>query len=395
MKPKLDDFPVKLALSAQETLAETIVCLTSHISLNTKGACDSNSLFQILLRAASKGDTIEQTALELKEAPCSNNIRYHLGKINNFNHLEKELNLSLRSQLPKGLKKKRQAIAIDLNLIPYYGEASPEEAPYIYRSKAKNGTCSFYAYATLYLIKKGKRVTLAIRGVRWVDTKVAILTYLLAELSALKIGVKKLYLDREFFSVAVIGWLMALDIPFIMPAVKRGKIGGINQFLKGRKSHQTRHTMSQGKDKSVSFDVWIVCRYQKGKRAKRGVEYLVYVVHKVKTSLAYIRENYRKRFGVETSYRLKNLCRIKTTTKKPTLRLLFVGISFLLVNIWVNLLWRRISRPRRGGRLIYRDKFPLKQMLSFLRLEIDKIFQVVEAIYIPLDDTSITLPQTT
>ena len=86
---------------------------------------------------------------------------------------------------------------------------------------------------------------------------------------------------------------------------------------------------------------------------------------------------------------MKNLCRIKTTAKKPTLRLLFVGISFLLVNIWVNLLWRRISRSRRGARLIYRDKFPLKQMLSFLRQAVDRIFQVVEAIYIPLEEISI------
>ena len=185
----MTDFPLKLALTAQETLAETIDCLTSHISLETKGACDPKSLFQILVRAASKRDTIEKTTKELEGISCSNNIRYHLKKINNFNPLEKQLNLSLKSQMPKGLKKKRQAIAIDLNLIPDYGNPSPEEAPYIYRSQAKNGTCSFYAYATLYVIKKGKRVTLAIRGVRWLDTKVAIITYLLAKLSTLKIKV--------------------------------------------------------------------------------------------------------------------------------------------------------------------------------------------------------------
>jgi putative transposase len=389
----LNEFPIKLALSASETLEETIDCLTQHISLDSQGACDPESLFQILLRAASKGDTIEQTAKELKGATSSNNIRYHLGKINDFSSLETELNLALKSQQPKGLKKKQQALAIDLNLIPYYGEPSPEEAPYIYRSKAKNGTCSFYAYATLYVIKKGKRVTLAIRGVRWRDTKVAILTYLLAELSPLKIGVKKLYLDREFFTVAVIGWLQALDIPFILPGIKRGKTGGINQFLKGRSSYKTRHTMSAGPDKSVTFDVWIVCRYKRGTRGQKGIEYLVYIVHKVKTSLAYIREDYRKRFGIESSYRLKNLARIKTTTKKPTLRLLFVGISFLLVNIWVNLLWRRISQPRRGGRLIYREKFPLQQMLFFLHQAVDQIFQVVDAIYIPLDEPSINPSQ--
>ncbi len=238
-------------------------------------------------------------------------------------------------------------------------------------------------------------MTLAIRGVRWLDTKVAIITYLLAELGNLRIKVKKLLLDREFFSVAVIGWLMALGIPFMLPAIKRGKTGGINQFLKGRKSYKSRYTMSSRKGNSVTFEIWIVCRYKKGKRGKKGVEYLVYVVHEIKTSLAYIRENYRKRFGIESSYRIKNLCRIKTTTKKPTIRLLFVGISFILVNIWVNFLWRRISQPRRGARLIYRDKFPLEQMLSFLRQTVDQIFQVVEAIYIPLHDTSTTLPQAT
>ena len=97
-------------------------------------------------------------------------------------------------------------IAIDLNLICYYGKPTLLESAYIYRSQAKAGTHSFYAksatgsipggelraYATLYVITKNKRVTLAIRGVRQLDTSVALITYLLAELDALKINVKKL-----------------------------------------------------------------------------------------------------------------------------------------------------------------------------------------------------------
>jgi putative transposase len=238
------------------------------------------------------------------------------------------------------------------------------------------------------VIKKGKRVTLAIRGVRWLDTKVALLTYLLAELSSLKIKVKKLYLDREFFCVSVIRWLQALNIPLILPAIKRGRKGGIKQLLQGRKSYKTSYTMSNSQGESVTFDLWIVCKYSKGKRKKRGLEYYAYVVHQVKISLFSIHKDYRKRFGIESSYRLKNLCRIATTTKKPTLRLLFVGIAFLLVNVWVNLLWRKISYPRKGGRLIFRELFPLKQMLAFLRQAIDRIFQVVEAIHLPLEYTS-------
>ena len=384
----MTDLLTKLALTSQETLEDTINCVSTHFSLDTKGAFDIESLFQILVRAASCEATIEQTSRELQNCPSSSNIRYHLNKIKDFQQLEAEINLALKSRIPKGLKKKKQTLAIDFNLIPYYGKPTPEERPYIYRSQAKNGTCSFYAYATLYVIKKGKRVTLAIRGVRWADTKAAIITYLLAELSELNIYIKKLYLDREFFSVAVISWLIALDVPFVMPAIKRGKTGGINQFLKGKKSYKTKYTMSSKKGKSVTFELWIVCRYQKGKRGKKGVEYLVYVVYKVKTSLAHIRQSYRQRFGIESSYRLKNNCRIRTTTKNPIIRLLFVGISFLLLNIWVNFLWQRISQPRRGGRLIYRNKFPLKLMLSFLRQAVDHIFNTVKDIYIPINNTS-------
>ena len=134
--------------------------------------------------------------------------------------------------------------------------------------------------------------------------------------------------------------------------------------------------MSRSQDDFVTFDIWIICKYKKGKRGQNGVEYYVYVTYKVRTSLNHIHQCYRQRFGIETSYRLKNLCRIRTTTKKPTLRILFVGISFLLVNIWVNLLWRKISKPRRGGRLIYQKIFPLKQMLSFLSQAVERLFQI-------------------
>ena len=44
---------------------------------------------------------------------------------------------------------------------------------------------------------------------------------------------------------------------------------------------------------------------------------------------------YRKRFGIETSYRQMNEAKIKTCTRDPRLRLLFVGIALVLRNVWV------------------------------------------------------------
>lgn len=168
-----------------------------------------------------------------------------------------------------------------------------------------------------------------------------------------------------------------------MPAIRRGKHGGINQFLKEKCSYKTTYTMKKEEDNEVTFNLWIICKYKKVRRGKHGVEYFAYVVYKAKVSLTYIHQDYRKRFGIESSYRLKNLCRIKTNNKKPVLRLLFVGISFILVNIWVYLLWFKISRKRKGRRLIYRQLFGLKQMLAFLRQAVERKYKSVESIYIP------------
>ncbi|WP_242065355.1 hypothetical protein [Trichocoleus sp. FACHB-262] len=54
----------------------------------------------------------------------------------------------------------------------------------------------------------------------------AILSLVLQNWDALR-----LYLYRGFYSVPVIRWLKALQIPFPMPAVIRGKTGGTRQLL--------------------------------------------------------------------------------------------------------------------------------------------------------------------
>ena len=373
----------KAVLSDKDTLKEVIYCLTEHISIKTQGACNQTDLFNILIGAASNSDTIENTASKFKKSGSSKNIRYHLAKIKSFPELETQLNLALINRLSRRLKKRKLKLAIDLNLIPYYGKPSKQEQDYIYRSQPKNGTSSFYAYATLYVIAKNKRVTIALVGVKKIYTSVAIISYLLTKVNSLNLKIKRLYLDRGFYSGSVIRWLKALNIPFIMPAIRNGKIGGIQQYLQGGKSYKTTHTMNLGKDNEVTFDLWVVCKYQKGKRGKYGIEYLAYVVYKVEIGLNYIYQDYRKRFGIESSYRLKNVCRIRTTTKNPIIRLLYVGISFLLVNIWIYILWAKISKPRRGGRLIYRKLFNLKQMLAFLSNAINRIYEVRGTVYIP------------
>jgi putative transposase len=383
------------------------------------GGYTVRDLFEILVRTASRGESIEPTVRGLEGTPSSNGIRYHLEKLDDMNSLEQQLNAALQSRIPPKLRNRSHRLAIDLHLIPYYGKPTDIEANYVYRSQAKAGTTRFFAYATVYAICRNKRVTLAIHAVPCTETLVATLTYLLAMIHPLRMSIKLLCLDRGFYSVPIIRclvahnwegtsqsmrrWLKALNFPFLMPAVIRGKTGGTRALLIGRKSYATDYTINSekcglgvspsgapfqdsAKYGSITCQMRVVCGYHKGFKGQHGIRYLVYAVHRVKIALNQLHHYYRQRFGIETSYRLKNHCRIRTTTKNPVLRLLFVALAFILVNLWVYLLWHFISRSRQGGQLVFHALFPLNIMLQFLSTAVERRFPVVTAIYLPVLD---------
>ena len=348
-----------------------------------QGVCSLQSLFTVLLRAASRADSIEHTTQRLTGVPTGNGIRYHLDKLDDMATVENQLNAALHHQLPSKVFNHRHRLAIDLHLIPFYGHPNAVEVPYIYRSQAKAGTTSFFAYASVYLIRRHHRVTLAIHPVRNDETLVSAITQLLARLTPLKVKVKSLFLDRGFYCVPVIRWLQALKMPFMMPAVIQGKSGGTRQFCRGRTSYWTPYRIHSQRYGYVDCQLAVVCRYSKGFRHKHGIEYLLYVVYGLNVTLGAIRTDYRKRFGIETSYRIKNHCRIRTTTKNPVVRLLFVALAFILVNIWITLLWTFVSATRRGGRRVYQDLFPLKTLLEFISQGVERLFPPKRVIYLP------------
>jgi hypothetical protein len=184
--------------------------------------------------------------------------------------LEMKANEALQGRLPDGIRNHRHRLAMDLHLIPYYGVPNEQEVPYIYRSKAKAGTTTFFAYATVYGIRRHQRVTLALHAIPRGETLVATLTILLDRLTVLKVKMKRLYLDRGFFSVPVIRWLQALRMPFLMPAIIRGKTGGTRALCQGGQSYRTSYTLKRSEYGSVECEMAVVCRYHKGRRHRHA-----------------------------------------------------------------------------------------------------------------------------
>ena len=91
-------------------------------------------------------------------------------------------------------------------------------------------------------------------------------------------------------------------------------------------------------------------------------------------------KEYRKRFGIESSHRLMNTARARTSSRDPVLRLLYVGIGFLLMNIWIYVHWMYLSVRRRGGREPVQWSF--KTMLRQVARRIEDEFGFFD--YMPL-----------
>jgi putative transposase len=344
--------------------------------------------FRLLLLAAVRGTTLEGARAQLKNGPAANTVLHYLRRwvVEDPPVLADLLNKLLVADLPAGILGGRLKGAMDWIDLPYYGREDPNN-PYICRMKAKDGTTYCFRYATCYVIKHNKRVTLAVTAVRRGESLVAVLKRLLGRVQELGVTVTRLYLDKGFCNGAVLRSLRRQRIPHAVPLPVRGQAGGVRSLFYGRQGYRTYYTLHSPKYGNLRVPVWVACTYSKGKHGRRGVEYFAYVIYDIPDgSLHQLHDDYRHRFGVEASYRLMNQVRVRTTVKaekSAALRLLFVGVGFFLLNLWVSLKWQRVSQPRRGGRRVYHDLFTLERLRTFLQTAIEGVYGVVDAVYLP------------
>jgi putative transposase len=147
----------------------------------------------------------------------------------------------------------------------------------------------------------------------------------------------------------------------------RGKQGGSRALLVGRKSYMTTYERKSTTYDQETLPLVIVCKYSKGKYKRKGVYRFAYIViGDLKRSPAQIAEEYRRRFGIETSYLLMNTVRARTTCKLPAFRLFLVALAFLCLNLWQYVKWTCLFIARRGPRQILHHLLPLARWRLWL-----------------------------
>lgn len=191
-------------LTAPQVLRHALATLEEHVPLQRPCAADCScaEIFSVLLYAAAHGTPIEQGCAALEQAPHPNTVRDILAGVQ-VAELEDQLNQALAQGLPKGLSKRPLEVAVDLKLVPYYGQAHEGEEEFLVHGQPKQGTTTFFGYASLYTIKRDRRSTLAVVAVRCGEGLVSVLRRLWSYWSRLGLSLHCLYLDREFYSVAV------------------------------------------------------------------------------------------------------------------------------------------------------------------------------------------------
>ncbi len=297
------------------------------------------------------------------EGPSANAVRTAIRGLlpddERTTELEGQLNEMLVSHLPEKLLTKKPPCAADLVYIPYHGRHEEDDES-IRRGLAKSGTTHFHCYAILYTVKSNKRYTLALTLVRRSEKVLDVLQRLLNRVKSREVRIERLFLDRGFDNNAVIGYLKEQPFPTIIALTIRGKAGGTRALLKGRKSYVTTYTRRSTIYPTETFAVHVACKYAKGRYKRQGLCRFAYIViGELNLHPLQIYHEYRLRFGIETSYRLMNLVRARTTSKLSTLRLLYVGVALTLLNLWVFVKWTYVARPRRGARQVSLRFLPL------------------------------------
>ncbi len=367
------------ALTAENVRQATLHILKEHLSLETEGySCTTEMTLNVLLKAAVDNSSLDAACAELEQVASSNALREQLNdalSVVDLRQHECELNTALASAIPPDLSRSRLEIAIDWHDEPFYGK-TPELRTYACRSKAKQGTTRFFRIASAYLIWRDVRLTLVMTYVLPEHSPLDIVQHLLQRLKILGFCQMTLFLDKGFCCGEVIRYLQAQQQPAVFACTIRGKTGGSRALCIGRKSYRTTYTFTDG----TVADVALLATLPPGRDGRRRRKWLMFVVIGLDWSPHTIKSRYRRRFGIECSYRQGRRVRIITNSMNPALRFFVLGFAMFLVNIWIALRWAFARQPGPGPRRVDPARFRFHRFVHFLMRAIEHAYGVIMAI---------------
>ena len=327
--------------------------------------------------------SIASACQELQDAPSGNRLREVLVEaLPSRAGTQRALNRMFHQQLHPSLLKGKRAynIAIDLTLIPYHGQPY-EDKQEIVRGAPKSGTTHFHGYATVSIVHDNRRFVVALRFVEYGEEMADIVRWLIKRVKSLKIHIRRVFLDKGFCSKPVFKVLDQHKLSRVVPIPVRGKSGGVRSLFHG-KSRKTTYTFHSPKYGTYTVQTSVVKRYSKGRYGRHTSKWFAYAVAGLPAGItpAQVFELYRQRFGIETSYRQMNQVRARTSTRNPAIRLLLVGLAFVLFNLYITLRQNLSSALKQPLKSPKRFWLSLRRMAFLLGHAIERLWGITEVL---------------
>jgi hypothetical protein len=259
-------------------------------------------------------------------------------------------------------QRRRWMVAIDVNNVPYYGPPTPD----VVGGPKKQGTKWFHAYATAVLLHKRRRYSVALTPLTPKTKPHEIVRLLLDQIAAKGLKIRGVTLDSAFDSGETLLLLQKRKFAYSVPMRRKGNGGNArNDYFEGKHkqvrwlewktkathlSVRTRTLLWKGRAKTMLFAFQGWC----GDRARN--------VHQ---QAERFRQLYRRRFGIETSYRQKNQAKATTTSRDPVYRLLLEGLGYLLRQVWV-VLTEELARVSKASPNAWISALTMQRMIDWL-----------------------------
>ena len=366
-------------LKAEDIRTYTKQVMKQHIQIEANGyCCKTDMIFDLLMKASAESSSLEAACADLEEVADSNTVREYVNKYLSADQLseqEEDVHQTLAECIPEKMERKGIEIAVDFHDEPFYGKLETTRAVTC-SGQAKKGTTHFVRIATAYVIWRQVRLTLAVHYVLPEEKALDVLKILLKRLKSLGFEAKVLYLDKGFAATPIITYLTAQQQPTIIANPIRGKTGGTRALCRGRSSYTTDYTFTDGTQVTIAMKASLV----PDKTGNRHRKWLAFIVILLDWSVDKIYQEYRRRFGVECSYRLLRRVRATTTSRNPALRFFLLSIGLILTNAWVFLRWEIARLIAAGPRRVDEARFRLHRFRKLLIRSIENHYRAVAAI---------------
>lgn len=360
--------PAVVHLRARQALRHVLDWVPFHKSVGV------DTLLDLLLLMAASGASLFATVrrfFSFSHQTGSLAVKANLPDRKNIERLTRGLADALYDVMALSRRDRRRhwMVGIDVNNVPYYGPPTPD----VVGGPKKQGTKWFFAYATAVLLHKGRRYTVALVPLPPKTKPHEIVRLILEQIAEKGLKIRGVTLDSAFDSGDTLLLLQERQLAYSIPLRRKGTGSNArNRCFEGkhkqvrwtewttdktRRQVKTRTLLWKGRAKTMlfAFQGW------SGDRAQN--------VHQQAERL---RQLYRRRFGIETSYRQKNQAKATTTSRDSVYRLLLEGLAYLLRQVWVALT-EEIARRSKAPPNAWISALTVQKMIDWLFHELSNL----------------------